>query len=95
MANSEYRLSVVVAELGEREAAEVNMERFVEAFDATHPDAGAVMAANYRLETLDATFTVEAKTAREAWILAATCFARPLSARGSSQSRSLRSRPLW
>jgi hypothetical protein len=66
MANSEYRLSVDVAELGERESAEANMERFVEAFDTTHPDAGAVMAANYRLETLDATFTVEAQNAREA-----------------------------
>jgi hypothetical protein len=66
MANSKYRIFVVIAELGEREAAETNMERFVDAFDATQPDAGAVMAANYRLETLDATFTVEAPSAREA-----------------------------
>jgi len=66
MANSEYRLSVVVAELGERESAEKNMELFIDAFDAVYPDAGAVMAANYRLETLDATFSVEAKDAREA-----------------------------
>jgi hypothetical protein len=66
MANSKYRIAVVVAELGSRESAEDNMELFVDAFDAVYPDAGAVMAANYRLETLDATFTVEAKNAREA-----------------------------
>jgi uncharacterized protein (DUF1800 family) len=66
MANSKYRISVVVAELGEREAAESNMERFVDAFDAIYSDAGAVMAANYRLETLDATFTLEAPNARQA-----------------------------
>ncbi|HEU4739772.1 MAG TPA: hypothetical protein VFS54_11940 [Solirubrobacterales bacterium] len=66
MANSKYRISVVVAELGERESAESNMEHFVDAFDGIYPDAGAVMAANYRLETLDATFTLEAANAREA-----------------------------
>lgn len=66
MAKSEYRLSVVVAELGSRESAEENMELFIDGFDATHPDAGVVMAANYRLETLDATFSLEAQSAKEA-----------------------------
>lgn len=66
MANSEYRLSVVVAELGAQDVAEEHMEQFIDGFEATHPGAGAVMAANFRLETLDATFTVEAENAREA-----------------------------
>jgi len=76
MANSEYRLSVVVAELGNREDAEADMERFVDAFDAAFPKAGAVMAANYRLETLDATFSVDAKDAREASETGADMFCR-------------------
>lgn len=66
MPNSEYRLTLVVSELGAEEAAEENMERFAEAFAELYPDAGAVMAANYHLRTLDATFSVEAKDARAA-----------------------------
>jgi hypothetical protein len=66
MPKSEYRLSVVVSELGKEDVAEANMERFVEAFDALYPEAGAVMAANYRLEALDATFSVEADDAKTA-----------------------------
>jgi hypothetical protein len=42
------------------------MDQFIDAFEALHPEVGAVMAANYRLETLDATFSVEAKDAKEA-----------------------------
>jgi hypothetical protein len=66
MPKSEYRLSITVSQLGGQDVAEGNMERFVEAFDAAYPDAGAVMAANYRLETLDATFSVDADDAKSA-----------------------------
>lgn len=82
MAKSEYRLSVVVAELGSRDAAETNMERFVEAFDKAFPDAGAVMAANYRLETLDATFSVDAKDARSACKIGGDMFCEAANATG-------------
>lgn len=74
MAKSEYRLAVVVAELGSRETAESNMELFIEGFGSAHPEAGAVMAANYRLETLDATFSVEADSAKEASELGVAVF---------------------
>lgn len=82
VATSEYRLSVVIAGLGSREAAESNMERFVEAFDKAFPGAGAVMAANYRLETLDATFSVDAKDAREACEIGGNMFCEAANATG-------------
>lgn len=65
-AKPEYRLSVTVAKLGAREVAEENMERFLDAFEAVAPEAGAVMAADYARATLDATFSIEANDARSA-----------------------------
>jgi hypothetical protein len=42
------------------------MERFVEAFEEAYPEAGAVMAANFNMATLDGTFSVDADDARSA-----------------------------
>jgi len=62
----EYRLNVVCTEHGQRGVAESNMELLTEAFLATHPEAGAVIAANFHLGTLDATFSVDADDAKSA-----------------------------
>jgi len=62
----EYRLNVVCTEHGWKDVAEGNMELLADAFIATHPEAGAVIAANFHLGTLDATFSVEADDAKSA-----------------------------
>ena len=66
MARPEYRINVVVSQLGAEDHAEAHMERFIDAFESLHPEAGAVMAANYHLAAIDATFSVEADDARQA-----------------------------
>lgn len=66
MGMPEYRLTITVTEHGEREVAEDRMERLLEAFELTHPEAGAVIGANFHLGYLDATFSVDAENAQEA-----------------------------
>jgi hypothetical protein len=66
MGMSEYRLTVTIAQHGEREVAEDRMERLLDAFHNKHPEVGAVVGANYHLGRLDATFSVDADSAKEA-----------------------------
>lgn len=83
MPTSEYRINVVVAELGEREAADDHMEQFADRFHEIYPSAGAVMAANYQLHALDATFSVSVEgSAREAVALGGDMFCEVAGATG-------------
>jgi hypothetical protein len=66
MGMSEYRLTVTVAKHGAREVAEDRMERLLEAFHEKHPEVGAVVGANYHLDRLDVTFSIDAESAGEA-----------------------------
>jgi glycerol-3-phosphate dehydrogenase len=66
MGMSEYRLTVTVAKHGAREVAEDRMERLLDAFHETHPEVGAVVGANYHLDRLDVTFSLDAESAKEA-----------------------------
>lgn len=62
----EYRLNIAFREHGRREVAEDNMEMLSNAFFETHPEVGAVIAANFHLGTMDATFSVIAEDAKAA-----------------------------
>lgn len=79
---NEFRMTVTVAELGERSVAEDNMEAFMEAFEARFPHAGAVAAANYHLDTLDMTFSVDAQDMKDASDLGFDLFAEAAGATG-------------
>jgi hypothetical protein len=78
----EYRLNVICTEHGRKDVAEGNMELLAEAFFETHPEAGAVVAANFHLGTLDATFSVDAEDAKSAGPAGLELFAEAASASG-------------
>jgi hypothetical protein len=78
----EYRLNVVCTEHGRKEVAEGNMELLSNAFAATHPEAGAVIAANMHLGTLDATFSIDADDAKSAGPVGMDVFAEAANASG-------------
>lgn len=78
----EYRLNVVFTEHGRKEVAEDNMELLSDAFFQTHPEAGAVIGANFHLGTLDATFSVNAEDAKSAGPLGMDLFAEAAGASG-------------
>jgi hypothetical protein len=78
----EYRLNVVCTEHGRKEVAEENMDRLSDAFFSTHPEVGAVIAANFHLGTLDATFSVDAKDANSAGPIGMDVFAEAADASG-------------
>lgn len=68
----DYRLSITMSNLGQNPA---NGERFLEAFQATHPEVGAVVSQNTETGTLTTTFTVEARDAQHAVDVARPIFA--------------------
>jgi hypothetical protein len=78
----EYRLNVVCTEHGWKDVAENNMELLTDAFLSTHPEAGAVIAANFHLGTLDATFSVDAADAKTAGPVGLDVFAEAATASG-------------
>lgn len=78
----EYRLNVVFTEHGRKEVAEDNLELLSDAFFETHPEAGAVIAANFHLGTLDATFSVDAEDAKSAGPLGMDLFTEAATASG-------------
>jgi hypothetical protein len=78
----EYRLTITVTEHGERDVAEDRMERLLEAFEATHPESGAVIGANFHLGHLDATFSVVAEDVQSAARSGSQMFADAATAAG-------------
>jgi hypothetical protein len=79
---SEYRLTITVRKHGHPDIAEANMEQLLEAFESVHPEVGAAIGANYHLNRLDATFSVEADDAGGATVLGATIFKDATNAAG-------------
>lgn len=60
----DYRLSITMSDYG-REPS--NGERFLDAFDATHPEVGGVVSQNVATGTLTLTLTVDATDADDAY----------------------------
>jgi len=58
---TEFRITVAMAEHGRPTVAEDNSERFLTAFEATHPTAGPAVGSNLVTGALEATFTVDAE----------------------------------
>lgn len=71
---SEYRLNIVCRESSGRGVIEEKMERLLDAFFEAHPEVGAVVASNFHLGTMDATFSVLARDAKAAGVLGAEVF---------------------
>jgi hypothetical protein len=78
----EYRMTITVSEHGHSDVAESRMEQLLEAFYETHPEVGAVVGANYHLDRLDATFSIDAPNAREANGLGTKVFVEAYTASG-------------
>ena len=78
----EFRIAITAAEHGRREVAEENMERLLEAFESTHPEAGAVIGADHNMGSVDATFSICADDANAALDIAAEVFTDAANASG-------------
>jgi hypothetical protein len=78
----EYRMTITVSEHGHCDVAENRMEQLLDAFYETHPEVGAVVGANYHLDRLDATFSIDAPSAREANDLGTQVFVEAYTASG-------------
>jgi hypothetical protein len=79
---AEYRMTITVSEHGHRDVAEDRMEQLLEAFERAHPEVGAVVGANYHRGRLDATFLIDAPSAREANDLGSDVFASAMADAG-------------